>query len=87
MAPLMQPPQTSEASNEVTPADGQSTDIPSPRDTEDEEIAAWVAERLERRKGGEIGDVQKPALHAVALDAVPGSSPPLEDAESLSVQA
>lgn len=50
--------------------------------TEDKEVADWVIERLERNKQESIRDVKKPALHAVALDAVPGS-PLLDDPSSI----
>lgn len=46
---------------------------PSPNETEDTEVAVWVSAALERRRRGALGAYQKPALHAVALDAVAGS--------------
>lgn len=47
-------------------------------DTCDEEVAEWVKDALDRRERGVMGSKQRPALHAVALDAVPGS-PLLDD--------
>ncbi|OJD14925.1 STE/STE7 protein kinase [Emergomyces pasteurianus Ep9510] len=54
-------------------------------ETADEEVAAWVIDALDRRARGVMGNQKRPALHAVALDAVPGS-PLLEDPSSLSPQ-
>ncbi|PGH02789.1 STE/STE7 protein kinase [Blastomyces parvus] len=51
-------------------------------ETADEEVAKWVVDALDRRARGVMGNQQRPALHAVALDAVPGS-PLLEDPSSL----
>ncbi|KAF3897182.1 Polymyxin B resistance protein kinase [Trichophyton interdigitale] len=82
---LMQPPtatpETTEA-GEATPGSEEPTDTRSPdgpdhnTDTYDKEVAAWVIEALKRRAGGAKGR-ERPALHAVALDAVP-KSPLLE---------
>jgi len=38
--------------------------------TEDEEVATWVKQALERKKLGLMGEAKKPALHAAPLDAV-----------------
>ncbi|EZF29072.1 STE/STE7 protein kinase [Trichophyton interdigitale H6] len=82
---LMQPPTaTPEATEagEATPGSEEPTDTRSPdgpdhnTDTYDKEVAAWVIEALKRRAGGAKGR-ERPALHAVALDAVP-KSPLLE---------
>ncbi|EEQ89671.1 hypothetical protein RJZ56_000159 [Blastomyces dermatitidis] len=54
-------------------------------ETADEEVARWVVDALDRRARGVMGNQQRPALHAVALDAVPGS-PLLEDPSSLPSQ-
>lgn len=43
---------------------------PSRNETEDTEVAGWVTGALERLRHGAKGSPQKPALHAVALDAV-----------------
>lgn len=59
---------------------------PSPDDTDDAEVAAWVQEAVRRRQRGISGTAQKPALHAVALDAVAGS-PLLEDPSTISPTA
>ena len=50
--------------------------------TEDPEVAEWVKTCLERRENGLLGESNKPALHAVPLDAVPGS-PMLEDTDAM----
>lgn len=65
----------------IRPATENGRPRPPPAiDTCDEEVAAWVKEALDKRKRGVMGKRVKPALHAVALDAVPGS--PLLDAPS-----
>lgn len=68
--------------------DGSSKPASKPRpsslfETADEEVAAWVIDALDRRARGVMGNQKRPALHAVALDAVPGS-PLLEHPSSLS---
>ena len=40
----------------------------------DQEVADWVKNAIERRKSGLMKGVQKPALHAAPLDAVPSPS-------------
>ncbi|EEH50563.1 STE/STE7 protein kinase [Paracoccidioides brasiliensis Pb18] len=45
----------------------------TPLETADGEVAAWVIDALDRRARGVMGKLERPALHAVALDAVPGS--------------
>jgi mitogen-activated protein kinase kinase len=70
-----------------TEADGDAgpsaeSSSPSPSETEDPEVAAWAKAALERRQRGLGGDTQKPALHAVALDAV--GSPLLEEPSPIS---
>ncbi|KAL4766522.1 mitogen-activated protein kinase kinase PBS2 [Aspergillus foveolatus] len=79
LSSLMQPP--SDSANPDVPsvslADGASGDV-TPPVTDDQEVADWVKDRLERRLNGLLKDETKPALHAVALDAVPGS-PLLDD--------
>lgn len=75
LAPLMQRPEGLQNDEDPTLAlDSHST--------EDKEVADWVIERLEHNKQESIRDVKKPALHAVALDAVPGS-PLLDDPSSI----
>jgi mitogen-activated protein kinase kinase len=45
--------------------------------TEDEEVAAWVKNAIDRKKKGLMGFGEKPALHAAPLDsASPAASPP-----------
>jgi len=44
--------------------------------TADKEVAAWALAAMERRRLGKMGGSAKPALHQVALDAVP--SPAVE---------
>lgn len=39
----------------------------------DKEVADWVNAAIERKRAGKMGQTEKPALHAVPLDAVPGS--------------
>lgn len=55
----------------------------SPSETEDKEVAEWVKDALDRRQRGLLGVAEKPPLHAVALDAVPGS-PLLDDPTTFS---
>ena len=40
-------------------------------ETADKEIADWVIAAIERKLAGKMAKAEKPALHAVALDAVP----------------
>ena len=68
----MQRPEGQEAGDEPASLDSHST--------EDQEVADWVIERLGHNDQEGVRDVKKPALHAVALDAVPGS--PLLDGPS-----
>ncbi|KAL4788583.1 kinase-like domain-containing protein [Aspergillus varians] len=79
LSSLMQPP--SESSHTDTPsvslADGTSGES-TPPITDDQEVADWVREALVKRQNGLSKDADRPALHAVALDAVPGS-PLLDD--------
>ncbi|OOF95286.1 hypothetical protein ASPCADRAFT_207773 [Aspergillus carbonarius ITEM 5010] len=77
LSSLMQPP---------TEANGEDALNGSVKEaTEDEEVAAWVKEKLDRRERGLLQEANKPALHAVALDAVPGS-PLLDDPSAISAQ-
>ncbi len=45
-------------------------------ETADKEVADWVIAAMERRRSGAMGKKEKPALHAVSLDAV--SSPSVD---------
>ncbi|KAL4880952.1 kinase-like domain-containing protein [Aspergillus karnatakaensis] len=86
LSSLMQPP-AEPSDNDVQTlslADGASGEG-APLVTDDQEVADWVKERLARRQNGLHKDADKPALHAVALDAVPGS--PLLDDTSLPAQS
>jgi mitogen-activated protein kinase kinase len=80
----MQPPAESNGTDATSaaPSEGQ-TGGHDTSTTEDEEVAEWVKERIERHQRGHLQASEKPALHAVALDAVPGS-PLLDDPSSLS---
>ncbi|KAK2781272.1 hypothetical protein FQN52_001704 [Onygenales sp. PD_12] len=75
LASLMQPPEQHTTNDRAPRGSKQS---PSDFETADEEVAAWVRDALDRRARGVMGKKERPALHAVALDAVPGS-PLLED--------
>ena len=70
-------------SSEQVPGAQETGDDWSPSETEDADVAAWVKGALERRERGLQGHPEKPALHAVALDAVVGS-PILEDPLAIS---
>jgi mitogen-activated protein kinase kinase len=80
----MQPPTESNGTEATSaaPSAGQPGGPDTSTATEDEEVAEWVKERIERRQRGHLQEAEKPALHAVALDAVPGS-PLLDDPSSL----
>lgn len=67
----MRPPQEPEEPSQSS--DGTPSSI-----TEDKEVSDWVKTNLALREKGLLGNGNKPALHAVALDAVPGS-PLLDD--------
>lgn len=68
LVPLMRPPPEAEATTASAPSEpGQE---PPSSMTEDKEVADWVHRQLQRRKDGLLHDVEKPALHAVALDKV-----------------
>lgn len=71
LSSLMRPPRESHESSESS--DGTPSSM-----TEDKEVADWVKTSIDRRERGLLGNEDKPALHAVALDAVLGS-PLLED--------
>lgn len=52
-------------------------------ETADKVVAEWVTDALERKNKDTNGSKERPALHAVALDAVPGS-PLLDDPNTIS---
>lgn len=76
LAPLMQPPSADGDEAGAEPAVSSAA-------TEDKEVAEWVQEQMDRRARGLLQEADKPALHAVALDAVPGS-PLLDDPTTIS---
>lgn len=80
--PTTTPPTDDEQSASSDQSAGPSPQ-PSPNETEDAEVAAWVSGALERRLHNLMGSPERPALHAVALDAV-GGSPLLEDPSTIS---
>lgn len=73
LAPLMQPPTASGEDEGAADKPSESSQQRSSSETEDKEVADWVKDALERRRRGLLGDVEKPALHAAPLNAVPGS--------------
>lgn len=78
LSPLLKPPTISE-DEEAEAAAESGADTPSSGDidwhseTADKEVADWVRSAIERKLSGKMGKSEKPALHAVPLDAVPGS--------------
>ena len=74
----MRPP--TEADGETAPspsADSASGELSPSTITEDKEVADWVLKQLELRNEGRLNEVERPALHAVALDKVATS--PIHD--------
>ncbi len=86
LAPLMKPPTISE-DEEAEAAAEAGAEAPSLGETDscpetaDREVADWVRSAIERKLSGKMGKLDKPALHTVPLDAVPGS--PLLDRQGL----
>ncbi|KAJ5682728.1 MAP kinase kinase PBS2 [Penicillium macrosclerotiorum] len=76
LAPLMQPPTEAESATDSCESSTSGSNSPSAM-TEDKEVSEWVHKQLQRRKDGLLRDVEKPALHAVALDKVATS--PIHD--------
>ncbi|KAJ5596838.1 MAP kinase kinase PBS2 [Penicillium hetheringtonii] len=70
LVPLMRPPTEADATEAAAVEPGQA---PPASMTEDKEVADWVHQQLQRRKDGLLKDVEKPALHAVALDKMANS--------------
>jgi mitogen-activated protein kinase kinase len=66
-APAIVPVEHSPVSEETSPG------VQLPDNVVDVEVATWVIEAIAKRKAGKLGKSEKPALHAVPLDAV--SSP------------
>lgn len=86
----MKPPTISE--NEETEAAAEagaeapfSGETNSYLETADKEVADWVRSAIQRKLSGKMGKLEKPALHTVPLDAVPGS--PLLDRQGLQLDA
>ena len=86
MEPPTTTPSTDDEQNASSDESAEESPQPSPNETEDTEVAAWVSGALERRLHNLMGSPEKPALHAVALDAVVGS-PLLEDPSTISPTA
>ncbi|KAH9224687.1 kinase-like domain-containing protein [Leptodontidium sp. 2 PMI_412] len=59
-------------------ADGEAPkrEMGAGRGTEDEEVAEWVKNAMERKKKGLMGEFAKPALHAAPLDTVSPAATP-----------
>lgn len=74
----MRPPTEADAGAAPSPPSEATPGEQSPSSmTEDKEVAEWVHKQLNLRKDGRLHDVEKPALHAVALDKVATS--PIHD--------
>ncbi|KAI9721714.1 MAG: hypothetical protein M1812_002049 [Candelaria pacifica] len=71
LTPLMKPPSIQEEDEDVE--DTVHASHSRAPETADQEVANWVMAAMERRRSGTMGKQEKPALHAVSLDAV--SSP------------
>ncbi|KAI9370982.1 kinase-like domain-containing protein [Aspergillus egyptiacus] len=87
LSSLMQPPSGPKDGDvpSMSLADGAFSEGGTSPVTDDQEVADWVKERLALRLSGKTKLADKPALHAVALDAVPGS--PLLDDPPLSQES
>lgn len=81
-----------EADEEVDGVEGSGKDFISSAkpstsrrqvETADKDVAEWVIDALERKNKDTKESKERPALHAVALDAVPGS-PLLDDPKTIS---
>lgn len=82
LSPLMKPPTIEEEEEDEaeTPAEtggDANVDIEPLPLTADKEVATWIREAMEKKRAGKLASAEKPALHAVQLDQVPGS--PLVD--------
>jgi mitogen-activated protein kinase kinase len=82
MEPPTTTPSTDDEEKSSSDESAEESPQPSPNETEDTEVAAWVSGALKRRLHNLMGSPEKPALHAVALDAVAGS-PLLEDPSTI----
>ncbi|KAL3481954.1 kinase-like domain-containing protein [Aspergillus californicus] len=87
LSSLMQPPSERDRDiPSISLADGALGEGGNLPITDDQEVADWVKERMEIRQNGSSKDADKPALHAVALDAVP-ASPLLDEPSSPSLHS
>jgi mitogen-activated protein kinase kinase len=78
LAELSKPATISEEDEEAAEAGASVGDIPlGSSGTEDEEVAAWVKNAIDRKKKGLMGFGVKPALHAAPLDSVSPAASPL----------
>ncbi|EHL01034.1 putative MAP kinase kinase PBS2 [Glarea lozoyensis 74030] len=78
LAELSKPATISEEDEEAAEAGASVGDIPlASSGTEDEEVAAWVKNAIDRKKKGLMGFGVKPALHAAPLDSVSPAASPL----------
>ena len=73
LAPLSKPTTITEEDED---AEEGGSDHVGKSGTEDEEVAAWVKNALERKKSGLMGESTKPALHAAPLDSMSPASTP-----------
>jgi mitogen-activated protein kinase kinase len=74
---------TQEDASATSPSRPKTGQSPRQIETADQVVADWVVDALERRRKGTTRSKERPALHAVALDAVPGS-PLLDDPSTIS---
>lgn len=88
LSPLLKPPTISEDDEEEDAIGGSDTaaviGIGGGATTADKEVAAWVADAMEKRRLGKMGKSKAPALHAAPLDAV---SSPSKEADKADITA
>ena len=78
LAELSKPATISEEDEEAAEAGAEVGHVPiQSSGTEDEEVAEWVKNAIERKKKGLMGFADKPALHAAPLDTVSPAASPL----------
>lgn len=72
LAGLSKPATITEADEEEAEAGGNAAGASNVGNsgTEDEEVAAWVRNALDRKKKGLLGEAVKPALHAAPMNTV-----------------
>jgi mitogen-activated protein kinase kinase len=78
LASLSKVPTITEADEEEAEAGGNaaSATVVGNSGTDDEEVANWVKNALDRKKKGLLGEAVKPALHAAPMDTLsPVGSP------------